>query len=113
MWDVNAVPWTTDELITFGCLVVSTVMVTTFPVVYGIRAELRDQLARIVVLATSATSLAFITAVVFVLMHHAAVEVNDVWRHWIARLIYLTVGVGKLAMLWAVFRTPPLPASDT
>lgn len=105
--DLNAVPWTTAEVIDFACLVAATLMVVAFPVIYGSRANLRDPLARVMILATSATALAFLLSVFFTLYFHTGQTIDEAWSHWIARGIYLTIGAGKLLLLFQVLRSLP------
>lgn len=105
--DINTVPWTLAEVIDFACLVAATLMIVAFPVLYGFRANLRDPLARALILATSATALAFLLSVFFTLYFHTGQTIDEAWGHWIARGIYLTIGAGKLLLLVQLLQTLP------
>jgi len=93
------VPWTLDEVIDFVFLVVSTIIVTAVPMVYGSRANLRDPMARALLAATGVTAAAFIITVVFTVAVHGGWSPPDQTVHWLARAIYLTVAVGKFTFL--------------
>jgi len=110
--DFNTIPWTTDELIDFACLVAGTIMVCAFPVVYAFRARLRDRLALVMLFATGATAVAFVLTVFFTLYFHAGHTVDEEFGHWIARGLYLTVGAGKLLLLWTLLQALRRPPGD-
>lgn len=98
------IPWAPGEVADYASLVVSTLMVAAFPVAYGLLANLRDRLALVVFLATSATALAFsLTAILWPLSHYG-VELPVEVGHWLARTVYLTVGLGKLLLLLTFLR---------
>lgn len=96
------VPWGTDQAIDFFCLLVAAVVVTAVPVFYGMRANLRDPLARAVLLGTGATATAFIVATLALIAFHAGWTPNGSLWHWITRFTYLTVAFGKLMLLLAL-----------
>lgn len=107
MPDFNSIPWTPDELIDFTFLLAATIMVTAFPVGYGLRARLRDPLAVSVILATSLTALAFVISVVLTLALHAGWSLPVAVATWVGRVLILGVGVGKVQLLWMLLRSVP------
>lgn len=100
-WEI---PWTSNEVVNTACLLLACLVVTAVPVVYGLKANLRDALARAVVFATGATALAFDGTLAALVAYHAGwsppVEVWD----WITRITYLTVAAGKALFLFAILR---------
>lgn len=104
--DLNTVPWTHTEIVDFCFLVAATVMVTAFPVGYGLRARLKDPLAISVVAATSLTAMAFITSVVLTLYLHTGHMLSPTVSSWVGRILVIGVGVGKIQLLWMLLRTP-------
>lgn len=99
-----AIPWSTPEVIDFIFLVVSTAIVTSVPVIYGVRANFHDPLARAVVAGTGATALAFLISLIFTVALHAGWQPSASTGHWIARGIYSAVALGKLLLLVALLR---------
>lgn len=98
-----AVPWTVDEVIDTVILTVTVAIVAAVPLVYAFKANLRDPLARAVLAGTSATALAFIVTLLFTMIYHYSGWVPPGGAgHWIARGIYITVGLGKLLLLTAL-----------
>lgn len=97
-----AIPWTPDDVIDFIFLAAATIIVIAVPLVYGARANLRDPLARAVLIGTGATGVAFLAAVIFTVATHAGWTPPAQVQHWIARGLYFTVGFGKLILLMAL-----------
>jgi ABC-type uncharacterized transport system YnjBCD permease subunit len=99
-----AVSWTTDEIIDFVFLLTATVVVVAVPVVYGAYANLRDPLARAMLAGTASTGFAFAAAVVVQIAVHAGWSPDPSVFHWVARLLYITVAIGKAALLLALLK---------
>jgi hypothetical protein len=97
-----AVPWAADEVIDFVFLVTTCVIVTAVPIVYGLRANLRDRLARAVVIGTGVTAFAFCLSAVLTVGIHAGWNPPGTTLHWVARALYATVGFGKFILLMAL-----------
>jgi hypothetical protein len=97
-----AVPWTGDEVIDLIFLVVTCAIVIAVPMVYGVRANLRDRLARAVVIGTSATAAAFSANLAVVVAVHSGWNPDPGTYHWLGRGIYVSVAYGKLILLLAL-----------
>lgn len=102
--NIWAVPWTPDQAIDFAFLLVSTVAVAGVPLLYGMKANLRDPLARSVLAGTGATAVVFVASTIFTLALHTGWHPPDSAVHWIARGLYLTVAAGKAILLFSILR---------
>lgn len=100
-WDI---PWTTDEVINFAFLAVSCVIVTAVPLIYGFKANFRDELARAVIAGTGATAIAFDVSLAVTVAYHAGWNPEPAVWNWIARFLYTAVSLGKLLLLVALLR---------
>jgi len=101
MW---AVPWSFDQQIDFAFLVAATIVVAAVPIVYGVKANFRDPLARAVLSGTGATALAFIITMIYTISIHAGWQPAEQTPHWVARGLYFTVALGKAVLLVALLR---------
>lgn len=98
------IPWAPHEIVNFFFLLVATTIVTAVPVVYAVRANLRDPLARAVLAGTGATAVAFIATTLSLIGYHAGWNPPPAVWDWITRITYLTVALGKLLLLLALLR---------
>lgn len=99
-----AVPWTTDQIIDTAFLVVCCVVVTSVPLIYLRRANLRDPFARAILAGTGVTALAFNISLVFTVAIHAGWHPTEDTGHWIARGLYTAVAIGKGLFLLALIK---------
>ena len=97
-----AVPWATDDIIDFAFLSLACVIVVAVPLVYGLRANLRDPLARAVVIGTGATAFAFMVSFFFTIALHAGWNPPPTTVHWMERAVYLAIAFGKFVLLLAL-----------
>lgn len=97
-----AQPWSTAEVFDYLALVIAALMVTSFPVVYGFTADLRDRLAKAILFATSATAAAFVVTAILWPLAKAGWTPPAPYLHWITRTLYLGVGLGKVLLLAAL-----------
>lgn len=104
MPDFNTAPWEPGSFVTFVVLCASTLIVLAVPLVYGLRANLRDPLARAVLVGTGAPALALALTVLATLAFHAGWEPTPLAVHWMRRLTYGGVAVGELVLLVALIK---------
>src|ERR1700751_5286496 len=101
MW---AVPWQDGEAVNTCFLFVATMIVVAVPIVYGIRANLRDSLARAVLAGTGATAIAFSATLIFTLAYHAGWSPGMWVWNWLTPAVYVAVALGKLSLLISLLR---------
>lgn len=97
-----AVPWTKAEAIDTVFLVVTCLVVTSVPLVYLFRANLRDPFARAILAGTGVTAAAFNTSLVVTLAIHMGWQPTQGFMHGLVRAIYVAVAVGKGLFLVAL-----------
>jgi hypothetical protein len=99
-----AVPWTSDQVIDLIFLGITCFIVSSVPLVYGLRANWRDPLARAVVIGTGGTALALCATFALTVALHAGWNPPEVTIHWVARGLYFAISIGKLTLLLALLR---------
>lgn len=99
-----AVSWSAPEIINTMFLVVATLMVGSVPIVYFIKANLRDPFARAVLAGTGATAFAFTATLVALIAYHAGFNPPGPIWNWIARLTYAAVAFGEFMLLLGLLR---------
>lgn len=98
------VPWAPGEVVNTCFLAVATLVVVAVPIVYGMKANLRDPLARAVLAGTSATGLAFGITLWATLAYHGGWNPSVTTLNWITRGTYAAVALGKATLLFAFLR---------
>ena len=99
-----AVPWASGEVWNTVFLAAATLVVVAVPVVYGMKANLRDPLARALLAGTSVTGLAFLITLVATIAFHYGWKPDDSTFNWITRVTYAAVAIGKATLLIALLR---------
>lgn len=96
MW---AVPWSNQEIINTIFLTVTTAIILATPIIYIFNINLRDPLARSVLVGMGAPGLAFLVTLAALIAYHAGWEPPMATWNWITRATYVCVSLGSLLFL--------------
>lgn len=101
-WIDWKVPWTTGDAIDAVFLGVCCAVVTAVPLVYFLRANLRDPFARAILAGTGVTAFVFDLTLVATVAFHLGWDPDTTTLHWLSRGTYTAVAFGKGLFLIAL-----------
>lgn len=105
MPDFSTVPWTRGEVIDALFLLVCCVITGAAPLYYVAKANLRDPLARAVLMGMGATTVVFQVSLAATIAFHAGWQPTVPLLHWLTRITYSAVAFGELIFLFALVVT--------
>jgi hypothetical protein len=99
-----SIPWSHAEVVNTIFLALATLVVGSVPVLYIVKANFRDPLARAILAGTGGTAFAFTATFVLLIAYHLGFNPDEWVWDWIARLTYTAVAFGQGLFLVALLQ---------